>query len=68
MPFIPNKKFRKIYDQLFKEDPLQANMLLLLHELADERGEIVFSKKEDCVDEIKKLMEIRFNDPRDYAL
>ena len=68
MPFKPNKKFKKDYDKLFKKDPLQANMLLLMCELANENGEVIFPKNIDCTKEIGKLMKIRFSDVEEYAL
>ncbi len=60
--FTPNRKFRKAYDALYKKDPLAANLYLLMNELANENGEI-----EANDDELYQLMEIRFNDPEEYA-
>jgi tRNA splicing endonuclease len=62
--FKPNRKFKKDYDRLYQQDPLQANILFLLCELANERGEIEMSS----VDELITLAEARFNDPSEYAL
>ena len=62
--FVPNRKFRKDYDRLFKKDPLGANTFLLLCELANDKGE-VFIKDES---QITELMAVRFNDPEEYAL
>ncbi len=59
--FIPNKKFKKKYDKIFKQDPLAANLLLLLCELADKNGQIKTNEEELCT-----LMLIRFNDPTEY--
>jgi hypothetical protein len=63
MAFKPNRKFRKDYDRLFKQDPLGANTFLLLCELADEKGQVQTSPEELC-----KLMAARFNDPEEYSL
>lgn len=63
-PFKPNKNFRREYNKLFKKDPLTANTLLLLCELANEKGQVKTDPKE-----IAELMAIRFNDPcKEYAL
>ena len=61
--FRPNKRFRKKYDKLFKKDSEQANLFLLLCELADEKDQV----KTDP-EELATLMAARFNDPREYAL
>jgi hypothetical protein len=64
-----NKHFRKDYDRLFREDPLMANMFLLLVELADKNGQIIFegnSKKASKA--LRDLLLARFNDPLEYAL
>ena len=63
MPFKPNRKFKKDYDRLFKQDPMGANMFLLICELADEKGQVVTNEQE-----IAELMAARFEDPREYAL
>ncbi len=68
MDFKPNKRFKKDYDKLFKEDPLQANLLLLLCELANENGEVIFDNSGNHIDEMIDLIECRFNDPAEYAL
>jgi hypothetical protein len=65
--FIPNRKFRRHYDRLFKENPLGANVFLLLAELADERGEVRLETSFPEM-EIQRLMTARFSDPRAYAL
>lgn len=62
--FKPNRKFRKDYNRLFKKDPAAANALLLLCELADEKGQI-FVKDEM---EIAELLAARFEDPKEYSL
>jgi len=61
--FQPNKKFRKEYDRIFKKDPEAANILLLLTELADKKGQI-----ETDPGELARLLAARFNDPKEYAL
>ena len=63
MTFTPNKKFKKDYDRLFKQDPLAANTFLLICELADEKGQVVTNEQE-----IVDLMTARFEDPWRYAL
>ena len=63
MKFKPNRRFKKDYDRLFKKDPMGANMLLLLCELADDKGQIVTNEVE-----IAELMTVRFEDPEEYAL
>jgi len=67
--FQPNRAFKKDYDKLFKEDPLQANMLLLMCEIADEKGTVFHNHtKEEVIDELMDLMKARFNDVEEYAL
>ena len=61
--FIPNRKFRRKYNKLFKHDPAEANLLLLLCELANQDGQV----KSDP-DELTVLFNARFNDPCEYAL
>jgi len=70
MNFKPNKRFRRDYDRLFKTDPLTANTLLLLAELADEKGEVIIhgSTEQEVAEEIQRLLIARFNDPMEYAL
>ncbi|MBN2569990.1 MAG: hypothetical protein JXB42_11225 [Deltaproteobacteria bacterium] len=58
-----NRKFRRDYDRLFRKDPATANLLLLLCELANERGEVQVTDEELCL-----LMNARFEDPRAYQL
>ena len=58
-----SKAFRRDYDRLFKKNPEAANMLLLLCEIADERGQVETNEEELAV-----LMGARFNDPRAYQL
>ena len=61
--FKPNQKFRRDYDRAFRNDPLTANMLLLLCELANVRGEV-----NTDASELAKLMAVRFDDSRAYQL
>ena len=67
MTFIPNRQFKRRYKKLFRTDPLAANVMLLLAELANDAGEIVFGNVDPAV-EIQKLMLARFDDPRAYQL
>jgi hypothetical protein len=64
MAFKPNRKFKRDYDRLFKKDPIEANTLLLLCELANDKGEVCIKD----YTEISELMAARFNDPEEYAL
>ena len=70
MTFKRNKRFKRKYNRLHKQDPLAANMLLLLAELADERGQVKIhgSNEQEVAEEIQKLLMARFNDPEEYAL
>ena len=61
--FVPNKKFKKEYNKLFKRDPEAANLFLLLCELANEIGEVGTSEEE-----LAEFMAARFNNPAEYAL
>jgi len=61
--FTPSRRFRRDYDRTFKKDPLAANLLLLLRELADEHGRI---KTDEA--ELARLMASRFDNPRAYQL
>lgn len=61
--FRPNKVFKKRYDSLFRHDPVMANLFLLLCELANEKGQVTTNEEE-----ISRIMEVRFNDPREYSL
>ena len=63
MTFKPNKKFKRHYDRIFKQEPVMANLFLLLCELADERGQVKIDEQE-----LAELMAARFEDPRKYAL
>lgn len=63
MIFKPNRKFKKQYDRLFRQNPEGANLFLLLCELADKKGEVKTNEEE-----LAELMEARFNDYREYQL
>jgi len=65
---IQDRKFRREYDSLFKKEPLAANVMLLLCELADEKGIIEFEANFPTDAEIKRLLQVRFNDPLAYQL
>ena len=65
MDFKANARFKKDYDELFREDPEQANMLLLLCELADKNGQVYV---EDDIDQLTGLFNARFNSPEEYSL
>lgn len=64
--FTPGRKFKRHYDRLFRKDPAAANVLLLLAEIADKRGEVRFGPFPEA--EIQQLMAARFDDPRAYQL
>ena len=70
MTFQPNKRFRRKYNRLFKKDAIEANMFLLLAELADEKGQVKFKATNELgiAEEISKLMAARFQDPEEYQL
>lgn len=63
MAFNPNRKFKKEYDRIFRQDPEAANLFLLQCELANEKGEVVSNEEELAI-----LMDARFNDYREYQL
>ena len=63
MTFRPNRKFKKEYDRLFKENPLGANAYLLLCELSDKRGQVFINPQE-----LAELVAARFENPEEYAL
>jgi hypothetical protein len=65
--FVPSHRLRRDYDRLFRKDPAAANVILLLCELADEKGQVRFETPFPEV-EIQRLMAARFTDPRVYAL
>ena len=61
--FSTNGKFKRDYDKLFRHDPLAANVMLLLCELADEHGQTQTDEAE-----LARLVAARFDDPRAYQL
>jgi len=63
MTLKPNRKLKRKYDRIFKQDPEAANFFLLLCELADEKGQVETSEEE-----LVELMAVRFKDPGEYAL
>ena len=65
--FISSRRFRREYDRVFRKDPAAANVMLLLAELANERGEVRFDNPDPAI-EIQRLMVARFDDPRAYQL
>ena len=62
--FKPNRPFRRKYRKLFNLDPVQANLFLLMCELADENGQVVVTDER----EIAELIAARFEDPTEWAL
>jgi len=70
MTLKPNRKFKREYDRLFREDPLGANTFLLMCELANKKGHVKIqgSNEQEIAEEIQKLLIARFNDPEEYAL
>lgn len=66
MPFVPNRRFRRDYDRIFRKNPLVANTFLLLCELANEKGQVVLPNPPEKI--LSQLMETRFHDPRAYQL
>jgi len=64
-----NKNFKKDYDKIFKEDPIAANMLLLLFDLADRKGNVeIEGTEEESAVVLSELMNARFEDPEAYQL
>ena len=61
--FKPNRKFHRDYRRLYRKDPLAANLLLLVCELADEHGIL---ETDDA--ELAVLFAARFEDPEAYQL
>ena len=56
-----NRHFRRQYRRLFKQDPMGANLFMLLAELADERGQVHLGP--DAEAELVVLMQARFENP-----
>jgi len=66
--FVPNGNFKRRYRSVFKKNPLAANMLLLLCELADERGDVRFETPSPERN-LANMLLFRFDgDPGRYAL
>jgi len=63
MGFKLNRQFRRKYNQVFRRDPAAANLLLLLAELADNRGQVITDEQQ-----LAELMAARFDDCRAYQL
>lgn len=63
MSFKPNGKFKRKYERLFLQNPLGANMFLLIAELANDKGRVKTSEEEIAV-----LFNARFDDPKAYQL
>jgi len=61
MAFTPNRHFRRDYKKIFRKSPEAANMLLLLCELADEKGRVHLGPDPEA--ELAELMAARFEDP-----
>jgi len=61
--FKPNGKFKRKYERLFLQNPLGANMFLLIAELANDKGRVKTSEEEIAV-----LFNARFDDPKAYQL
>jgi hypothetical protein len=65
--FTPGRRFRRDYNRLFQKDPAAANVILLLCEIADDKGQVRLETPFPEV-EIQRLMAARFTDPRAYQL
>lgn len=61
--FKPNSEFKKRYDRLFRQNPLGANMFLLIAELASKKGHVKITEGEIAI-----LFNARFDDPKAYQL
>jgi len=61
-----SRKFRRDYYRIFRKDPLAANALLLLAELADAKGQVHLGPCPEV--ELQALMAARFHDCRAYQL
>lgn len=66
---FPDRRLKKKYRQIFKKDPLSANIFLLLYELAGPDGRVALPKNPEEIDrELASLMQARFQDPRGRQL
>jgi len=63
MTFKPNRRFKREYKRLFKQDPLAANTFLLLCDLADRKGQVKTNEEE-----LVELIAVRFEDLGKYQL
>jgi hypothetical protein len=67
--FSPNRKFKRKYRQIFKKDPLAANIFLLLCELAGPEGKVNLPNEPGAAEkELQALLVARFEDPRGWNL
>lgn len=64
--FVANRIFRRDYNRLFNRNPVAANILLLLAELADEKGRVCLGPNPEA--EIANLLDARFDNARAYQL
>lgn len=64
--FTPSRRFQRDYDRLFKRKPEAANLMLLLAEMADRKGEVILSPAPAA--ELARLMAARFEDLQVYQL
>ena len=64
-----SKSFKRKYDRIFKVDPVAANMLLLLKEMANSKGQIeLYGSDDECMSKLTYLMNKRFPGPVKYEL
>jgi hypothetical protein len=69
MSFQLNRRFRKKYRQIFRKDPLAANLFLLLCELAGPDGKVILPADPRAIDrELASLMQARFEDQEGWQL
>jgi hypothetical protein len=64
--FKSNRAFKRKYTAIFQKDPVWANMLLLLCEMADRDGKVIIPDPPE--EHLLELMAKRFNDPRGWQL
>jgi len=62
-----NRAFRRGYNHFFRNNPAAANVLLLLAELANKKGEVIFETASP-ESEVHRLLAARFDDPNAYQL
>ena len=69
MAFTPNRKFKKKYRKLFRQDPLSANVFLLLCEMAGPDGKVILPEDPGAIDkELASLIQARFENPHGWQL